>query len=188
MSMPATTGKKYSVEEYFELEKTSPIRHEYVRGTLIPMTGESKKANKIATNCLRILADPLEEQGYEVYVHDVRLLVESGALYRYPDLVVVPETDKEDTHALTQPVLIIEVLSDTTAEKDRGAKLREYTALPTLQHYLLIAQDEMLVEIYNRKEGQWVLEFFDKSSVEVPIAAFDVSLPLKDIYRRTGIG
>jgi Uma2 family endonuclease len=98
--MPATTDKKYTVEEYFELEKTSPVRHEFVHGSLIPMTGESKKAKKIAANCLRMLADPLEEKGFEVFVHDVRLSVEERALYRYPELVVAPETDEEDTHAV----------------------------------------------------------------------------------------
>ena len=182
------TYKKYTWNEYLELEKKSKIRHEFVRGKLIPMTGESKKANKIATNCLRMQADQLDDKGWEVFVHDIRLMVEDGALYRYPDLVIAQETDDKDSHAITQPVLIIEVLSDSTADKDRGPKLREYTQISTLHYYLLISQDEKLVEVYSRKDEQWILEFFDEPAAQIPIPFFNISLEMEKIYHKVKMG
>ena len=183
--MVAVAEKKYTVEEYFGLEKTSDVRHEYVLGKLIPMPGESKNANKINFNCASKLHELLETRRLEIFQHDVRLIVEAGRIYRYPGLVVAPEADDEDSHAVTQPVLIIEVVSESTASEDRGPKLREYCSLPTLQHYLIVAQDKMDVEMYSRQEsGGWLLEFFLEENAVIKMRALSVNIPLKDIYRK----
>lgn len=87
------------------------------------MAGESKNVNKNVGNCFKQLS-VLTEKGFDVYFHDVRTMVEEGGIYRYPDLVVAPETDDEDSHLVKQAVIIIEVLSDSTEKEDRGPKLR----------------------------------------------------------------
>jgi Uma2 family endonuclease len=181
--MVETKEKIYTVEEYFELEKTSDIRHEFVHGKLIPMPGESKNANKIAGNCYKQLI-PLEEKGFDIYIHNVRTMVEEKGIYRYPDVVVASESDDEDTHNVTQPVMIIEVLSESTAREDRGAKLREYTQLPTLQHYLILAQDQKSAEMYTRRDEEWIVQFFDEKNDPIMLSAFGIELSLKAIYKK----
>ncbi|MDX1940745.1 MAG: Uma2 family endonuclease [Saprospiraceae bacterium] len=182
--MVQTSEKIYTVEEYFELEKTSEIRHEFVYGKLIPMSGESKIANKITGNCYRFLCDFLNDNLFEVYNHEVRLMIESGKLYRYPDLVVVPVADDVDTHATTQPILIIEVLSESTAAIDRGEKLRQYSNLPSLQYYLLISQNESVVEMYSRVEERWMLDFFTSLDETIELPILKVSLPMATVFQK----
>ena len=182
--MIATIPKIYTVQEYFEIEKKSEIRHEFVYGKLEPMAGESKNANKIASNILRIIADILEEKFLEIYTHDVRTMVENGALYRYPDLVIAPESDDEDSHAVTQPIVIMEVASDSTETKDRGIKLREYTHIPTLLHYLIISQDQQLITLYSKKNDQWVIDFYDQSDEAVELPGIGVSLSIQGMYKK----
>lgn len=182
--MIETRDKTYTVAEYLELEKTSDIRHEFAHGKLIPISGESKNANKIAFNCAKLLDYLLSDKGLEAFMHDVRTMVKENSVYRYPDLVVAPESDDTDTHTVTQPVILIEVLSETTANEDRGAKLREYTALPSLQYYMILAQDQILAECYSRRDNGWFLEFFDESSEEIALSACNVQLPLELIYRK----
>ena len=138
--------KKYSVEEYFELEKRSEIRHEFVNGTLLPMPGESKIANKIAGNLYVWLRTKLKSNVFEVFNHDVRLMLNQEKLYRYPDIIIAPVVDDEDMHAVTQPILIVEVFSENSLKTDTVDKLREYSALPSLQYYLIVSQDEIFIE------------------------------------------
>ena len=138
--------KKYSVEEYFELEKTSEIRHEFINGDIIAMPGESKKANEIAGNIYVSLRNSFKKRALKVYNHDVRLMLENNR-YRYPDIVVAPTIDDEDSHAITQPVLIVEVFSENSVKTDTVDKLREYSTLPNLQYNLIVSQEEPFVEI-----------------------------------------
>lgn len=181
--MVQTSDKIYTVEEYLELEKSSEIRHEYVYGKLIPMSGESKIANWIAGNCYNFLRNTLNEDLFETYNHEVRLMVD-GRLYRYPDVVVIPVTDDGDLYAMTQPILIIEVLSDSTENVDRGEKLHQYSQLPSLQHYLLVSQDKPLVQRYSRQDGSWALDFYDTLDETITISALNVELSLKTIYKK----
>ncbi len=175
--------KLYTVEEYFELEKKSDIRHEYVYGKLIAMSGETKIANKIAGNCYKFFDNTLNNDVFETFIHDVKLMVDTK-LYRYPDLVIVPVTDDTDPYATTQPILIIEVLSDSTESIDRGDKLRQYSNLPSLQYYLLLSQTEPVVEIYTREGNRWILEFFTSLEDVIPLSALETTLSLQSIYKR----
>jgi Uma2 family endonuclease len=175
--------KIYTPAEYFALEQNSEVRHEYVHGNLITIPGESKIANKIALNCVRALDKFIETKAHEVFAEDVRLQI-TAQLYRYPDLVVAPESDKADTHAITTPTLIIEVLSESTQETDRTDKLREYCSLPTLQYYLLIAQDEYTVEVYRREGERWMYEFYTKLQDTIDLPFFEAQLPLQAVYQK----
>jgi len=179
----SVTLAKLSVQEYFDLEKRSEIRHEYVHGALIPMPGESRLNNKIALNCYSAFRAQLKGTPCEIYTHDVRLVVEATRLYRYPDLVVTC-TPEEDSHAVTQPCLIIEVLSASTEQTDRNQKLREYTSIPSLDYYVLVSTDEVLVECYCREaDGGWRYTFYAGLAdvVGLPKVA-GLTLALSDVY------
>lgn len=186
--MITISKKKYTLKEYFELEKPSEVRHEFIFGQLIPRSSESKDANKIALNIFSLLQSVLEAQGYEIFLHDVRTMVKESEIYRYPDLVVAPETDNSDTHAITQPVLIVEVISEGTANTDRGEKLQEYCSLPTLQYYLIIEQKQKLIEMYSKEDNQWVLRFFDEKTPSVFLTQFNISLTIDGIYKKVKFG
>ncbi|MCU0443381.1 MAG: Uma2 family endonuclease [Microscillaceae bacterium] len=180
--MQTTLEKIYTVEEYFELEKTAQERHEFVNGELIFMPGESKIANEININCTVALRQALKGKGFNIYVQDVRLIVKLNKIYRYPDLVVAPVSDTADTHAVTQPTLIIEVLSESTQNTDQNKKLQEYTALPSNQYYILISQTEYLVQVYRREGQNWLFNYYTQLTETIDLAFFPAKLSLSDIY------
>ncbi|MFN0034408.1 MAG: Uma2 family endonuclease [Saprospiraceae bacterium] len=185
----ATAEHLITAEEYFELEKRSEERHEFINGKLFQMAGESLDANQIGTNCHFFLEDLLGEQDYRIYRLAIKLRVIEGKLYRYPDVMVVPSASITRSHEVKNAELIIEVSSDESANRDRKTKLKEYTEnFLTLQHYLIIDQNEPLVEMYSRRDGAWVYECFEGLQSEVPLRHFDASLPLKTIYKKVVFG
>ncbi|MDX2301644.1 MAG: Uma2 family endonuclease [Microscillaceae bacterium] len=174
--------KVFTVEEYFELEKQSEIRHEFVRGNLIPIPGESKIANQIVGNCYLSFRTQLKSSLYQVYFEDIRLVIHPGEIYRYPDLVVAPKSDNTDTHAVTQPHLIIEVLSESTENQDRGKKMQEYLSLKSLQYYLLISQNEYRIECYSRQVNTWEYQFYTQLTENLHLDFFPLQLSLQNVY------
>jgi len=180
--MSQIIDKVYTVEEYFALEKTSEICHEFVHGKLIPIPGESKIANKIAGNCYFQFRLHLRDKPFEIFAHDVRLIIEKGSIYRYPDIAIAPTADNEDTHAILQPVVLVEVISGNSAATDRGDKLKEYLQLPSLQHYLIIDQEDCAVEIYFRQEKGWHFDIYSALTDTIELSALEARITLKDIY------
>lgn len=174
--------KRYTVEEYLDLEKTSETKHEYYYGKLIPMAGEKKKANRIARNILRKIELPLLDQGFDVYFHDVKAAVKPGYIYRYPDLLVAPLSDDKDEYMVFEPVIDVEVASEDSLTRDRGKKLDEYTHLPSMAYYLIVNQEEMLVEFYTRESGKWMFASFSEENDVIDLPAFGLQLTLKEIY------
>lgn len=178
----AISEKKYTVEEYFEFEKTSEIRHEYVNGVLIPMPGESKIANKICRKIVRLLEDKLNAKVFEIFNHDVRTMLNVAKLYRYPDIVVAPIIDDEDTHAVTKPILIAEIFSDNSIKTDTIDKLKEYSSLPTMQYYLIVSQTESFIEVYSRNNDKWEFTHFSNLDEKIPLPQLNAELLMKDIF------
>ena len=174
--------KKYSVEEYFELEKTSEIRHEFVNGELIAMPGESKIANEIAGNIYVSLRNIFKKRALKVYNHDVRLILDERNRYRYPDIVVAPTIDDEDSHAIKQPVLIVEVFSENSVKTDTITKLKEYSVLPTLQYYLIVSQEEPLVEVYARNADKWEFRCYTDLQENIDLSTLNTSILVGDIF------
>jgi Uma2 family endonuclease len=180
--MIEVADKIYSIEEYLELEKTSEIRHEFVYGKLLPMSGESKIANDIALNCVVFLRQALNLQEFKVYSQSVKVQVDKKGLYRYPDVMVGLKSDNAHTHLVTQPILLIEIVSESSADRDRVTKLREYVRIPSLQHYLIVDQFETLVESYRREGNSWTFEILETPEAEIDIKALDLTLSLTTIY------
>ena len=139
--------RRYTVEEYFALEETSDIRHEYYHGEIFPLdtpesrAGGTKRHNLLVQNCGLALRTALRGRGCAIFAENVRVAVDENEHYNYPDVVVsCAPADKADPRTVHQPVLIIEVLSASTEARDRGWKFQQYQQLASLQHYLLISQ------------------------------------------------
>lgn len=177
--------KTYTVEEYFEFEKQSEIRHEYVNGRLIAMPGESLPNIKISQNCFRTLADLFEDRGCETYIFNAKTVVNIKNRYRYPDVVVTCEREP-DSRMVQFPSLLVEVLSAGTEHIDKGDKLHEYRALPTVQYYLMVASDKVHVTVHSRKDNQWIRKEYAALTDVIALPFFDTSLPLSKIYRGLG--
>jgi Uma2 family endonuclease len=180
--------KTYTVEEYFELEKTAEIRHEYYYGKLLPMPGESKNANSIAGNCEFQFRLQLRKKGLKFFRHDVRTLVREQKIYRYPDFVIAPVVDDSDSHLIKQPILIIEVSFDNSDHTDRVTKRNEYLSLPTVQFYLIISQSERLIDVYSRDKKGWRFESFTQAEQVIDFPSLGAKLALSDIYDEVALG
>ena len=179
---PKILEKIYTVEEYFELEKHSEVRHEYYYGKLIEMAGETKNANDIANNILELIRKPFKKKGYRVFTHDVKAEVKTRGVYRYPDLMVAPNSDDSDDYVVLQPIIIVEVASEDSLRTDSGLKFKEYTALASMQHYLVVSQDEMMVRLHTRDGEKWVTQILTEPVESIDFPLFDMALTLGDIY------
>jgi Uma2 family endonuclease len=181
--MLTVAEKIYTVEEYFELERNSEVKHEFVEGQLIEMPGEKKVANKLSSRLLVKLISLLNENVFDVFIQDVKLSTVRGKRYRYPDVMVVPVIDDEDEYTVHQAVLIAEVLSPSTEKTDRNDKLKEYSKIPSVQYYLLVSQEETVIEVYKRNGNIFEYSFFTEKTDVIDFPFFDIKLSLDDIYK-----
>ncbi|NET88354.1 MAG: Uma2 family endonuclease [Kamptonema sp. SIO1D9] len=146
---------KMMVEEYLEWEAKQELRYEYIDGEVIAMTGGSIPHNDIALNLYRSLYSHLRQRGCRVNVSDVKVQANKNSRYFYPDLVISCNADDLNSRDFIQhPLVIVEVLSPSTANYDRGKKLKYYRQIPSLQEYVLIDSESKSVEIYHRGEGK----------------------------------
>src|SRR5215469_4449374 len=172
--------------EYLELERRAEYKSEYLQGEMYAMAGASRRHSLIVTNLLREISQQLKGKSCEVHGGDLRLRVTAAGLYTYPDVVVACgeiqfADDQKDT--ILNPVLLIEVLSESTRDYDRGRKFEYYRTLPSLREYLTVAQDEPHVEQYTRQNGgQWLISEFSKMSETIRLVSFPGVLPLTEAY------
>jgi Uma2 family endonuclease len=178
----AHAQRHYPVDEYFAIEAMSEIRHEYFDGEIIAMSGGSKNHNRITLNLERIL-DPLAGRGCEAYVNDLRVKTPSG-LYTYPDVMLVCGDEEliADDETITNPVLLAEVLSASTAEYDRGQKFDLYSSIPTLRDYLLIDQYKVDVEHRWLDAGTWERKHYTEG--EFDLTGVPLTIEIAKLYHR----
>lgn len=189
--------RRYTVEEYFALEEQSGTRHEFFQGEVFPLDGpESKEAksgatkahNKLINNVVFSLRQQLGERECEVFSESVRLVVEAGLYYNYPDIVVSCDPDDDDPRTINRPIFIAEVLSRSTEAHDRGWKAEQYRQLTSLQQYVLITQTRLLVESYTRiSSDTWQLISYRQLTDTLPVPALGLEIPLADIYKKLHI-
>ena len=186
MSTAFTTAEKlYTVAEWLELEKSAELRHEFYYGKLFSLSGGSKPTNKIIGDLTRILDQPLYEKAFQIFVHNVKAEVVPNGIYRYPDLVVAPIADDEDNYIVKHPVLLVEVASESSSQRDRIKKRREYLEVPFLWYYLIINQDEMLAELHTRdNDGRWAQHYFTEPEEVIDLQRFELNFPLSAVYAR----
>lgn len=188
MAAQTVQQQLHSVEEYLELETRANERHEYINGAVIPMAGGSPRHNKIKVNLIIALGVALKDTPYQVFDSDQRLWILEHRTFTYPDVVVVREpilTADNDTTAITNPRLIIEVLSDSTRNTDRSQKFVTYRSLTSFQEYLLIEQDSVQIEQHVKQdERHWLLTIHDDLNAKIPLASIPVEISIADLYHR----
>lgn len=180
-----SNGRRFTMEDYIEHEKDSNIKHEFYKGEVFMMSGPKADHNIIAGNMHFHLRDKLRGR-CDVFHSDQRVYVEANSLITYPDLSVVcgsPEFYHEDNWHLTNPCVIVEVLSPSTQDYDRGKKFELYKDLPTLREYILVDSRSILVEQYIKEaKGNWALHKYSQKEDEC--STIGVSLSLTDIYEK----
>lgn len=189
MSAMRKPQELFTLDEYFALETSADQRHEYYRGEIFAMSGGSANHNRITVNVATALNTQLANKPCEVFVTDMRLLVKRRQLYTYPDVMVVcgkVEFAQQRTDLLTNPSVIFEVLSPSTETYDRGKKFNYfYRTIDSLQEYVLVDQERMLVEHLRRSgERNWLLTVLDDISDTLALTTIDVAISLAEIYRR----
>lgn len=184
--MTAQTLPRTTPEDYLALERESEQKHEYLNGEIFAMVGASKAHNLIVTNLVAELRQQLKKRPCRVYSNDMRVKVGPSGLYTYPDVVVACGEDRfDDEHrdTLLNPTVLVEVLSESTKDYDRGEKFTHYRRLDSLQDYLLIAQDRCHVEHYQRQpENRWLLSETDDPDAVVRLVSIDCRLALREVY------
>ena len=183
----ATVPKHYvTPEEYLQREKDAEFRSEYFRGEMFAMAGASANHNLIVLNAGASLREQLKKKPCRVYPSDLRLRIETTSLYTYPDLSVVcgePKLETNGVDVLLNPVVLVEVLSDSTEAYDRGKKFEHYRTIPSLKHYVLIAQDRHSIDCFSRKpDGSWVLTSCQALDEKVELEAIDSQLAAAEVY------
>lgn len=178
MSDPAI--KAMSVEEYLRTEETSPYKREYVGGFVYPLhaqAGASEQHTLIGTNIIGTLYQDARRLGCRLYQNDMKLAVDGSSSYFYPDVMLVCDKADTDPYAKARPCLLVEILSPSTASMDRFGKHGIYTAIPSLQTYLIVEQHERRVYAYGREGERWVLSDLQGSgSIDLPCLGRRLSL------------
>jgi Uma2 family endonuclease len=173
-------------DEYLELERRAEQKSEYFQGETFAMAGASPRHVRIVTNIVIELGRQLKGASCQVFSTDLRIRVMSTGLFTYPDVTVVcGELRYADTHkdTVVNPVVLIEVLSDSTRDYDRGRKFQHYRAIESLAEYLTIEQDEPHLEHYVRQpENRWLLTEIAAREQGVTLASIGCTLALNDIY------
>jgi Uma2 family endonuclease len=180
--------KVYTPAEYLELEEKAEFRSEYRDGEIVPMAGGTTKHNRISLNVASNLTFSLKGQSYEVYMSDVRLWIPPNRQYTYPDVMVIqgePIYWENTTSTVTNPRLIMEVLSKSTGNYDRSEKFDYYRSIPTLQEYILIDQScYHVLQYVKTSPTQWLLTDYNQAEGIVKFGSIDLALSLTDIYDR----
>jgi Uma2 family endonuclease len=170
-----------SVEEYLLLEETSPVRHEYIGGTLQAKAGASAAHNQIAGNIFGHLWSAARGSACRVFMSDMLLRVSDEVLY-YPDVMVTCDPADRDRRMVRNPCLVVEVLSPTSSQVDLREKLLAYRALPGLDAYVIVWQDARRIQRHWRDErgAWWLSELSESGRVALPCPQLE--LALSDLY------
>lgn len=185
--MSSAAEKLYSPLEYLALERASEYKSEYADGYILAMNGVSRWHNLIMGNLAGELRNRLRGRPCETYISDMRVKVAASGRYFYPDVVALCEEPSfEDDHVdtLVNPAVVIEVLSESTEAYDRGEKFAHYRRLESLREYVLVAQDKVRVEHYERREDGWLLIELSDPEEELELRSLDCSVGLQEIYER----
>lgn len=180
-----------SPEEYISFERkfvpdAETVRHEYVKGKIISMSGASRAHNLISFNIAAELHPQIIDREIEAYLGEMRVGSPTIASYFYPDIVVVsqePRFEDDVFDTLRNPIVIIEILSPSTEAFDRGEKFSHYRQIESLQEYIIVSQDKVNVERFLRRPDEWGYTSFQDLNQHVPIVSIECELSLQRIYQ-----
>lgn len=186
--MSSEPQPKLTEDEYLALERRSEEKHEFIDGAMVVMSGASPAHVLIVSNLVAELHAQLKGRDCRVYASDLRVKIQKSGRFTYPDVAVVCgrlELATEQRDTLLNPRVLIEVLSESTKDYDRGEKFEQYRSIPSFAEYLLVAQDRHHVEHHVRQQdGRWLLEETDAVADSVTLESIDCRLALSDIYAK----
>jgi len=174
-----------SVEEYIHLELQSERRHEFINGQLIEMPGEKDINNEIAGLIYILLVKYLAQNGFKVYMNDVKVGIPDKTKYFYPDVFATREPRSEQNQYIKyEPECIVEVISSSTHITDTVDKYLAYTTIPSLKYYLIVEPETVYVTCYSKNaEGKWEAMSYVRRENVIHLPALDISLPLQEVYK-----
>ncbi|MBD2594890.1 Uma2 family endonuclease [Nostoc spongiaeforme FACHB-130] len=186
--MQVTQQQYYTPEEYLQLEEAAEYKSEYIDGQIIPMAGGTVNHARISLNLGSVLNFAFRQQNYEVFVGDVRLWISQKRIYTYPDVMIIAgesEFFKNRQDIITNPQIIVEVLSKSTKNYDYEDKFAAYRTIPTFQEYLLIDQYRIHVEQFSKiGKKQWNLREYDEEDNAIAFASVAFEISLQDLYNK----
>ena len=164
MGQAQLEDKKYTIEEYLELEEKSDLRHEYYDGEIFAMAGTTMNHNRIVGRLRSFLEGIFLPKGCDVFAENVKVEVIKNFYYPYPDVILTCAPDDiSGTYIVRHPSILVEVLSKSSSVYDRDFKFRRYKEITSLQYYMLVSQYDCYIELYTRteQEGIWTYQSFD---------------------------
>lgn len=183
-----TTAFAMTASQYLAFERTSESLHEFCRGEVRELPPKSLTHCRIQSNLLGGVSGALHDSRWEAFGPNLRLKVTATDFYTYADLLLVCsplETEDDEDDTLLNPRVIFEILSPSTESYDRGTKFAHYRSLPSLQEYILVAQDQPLIERFTRlPQGTWELREFRGLETRCELTAVPFSVPLSLLYHR----
>jgi len=191
MTAIKSLSKKYTFEEYCLLEENSVEKHEFHNGKLVQMSGGTLEHSLIKVSIVKLLASYTEEvyPDYYVFDSDTKVYIPSANRGVYPDasLVMGTPTFPKINHAITNPTIVVEVLSKATAAYDRGDKFDLYCTLPSFKEYIIIAADKPKIEVFYREDltsNLWKITKVEGLDQSIQINSIDYQLSLKEVYKK----
>ncbi|MBA4141366.1 MAG: Uma2 family endonuclease [Segetibacter sp.] len=188
----AYSKNKYTIAEYLEMEEAATEKHEYYQGEIFAMSGPKVSHNIIAGNTFGSLMYKLKGKACRPFNSDQRIHIEKNTLFTYPDISIICGdiiTLNNDDWNILNPTVIIEVLSPSTKNYDRGEKFRLYRDIATLKEYILIDSTSINIEaFYINEHGNWELKEYKSIDETLNLQSVQVSLDLKEIYESSSIG
>lgn len=178
--------KLYSEEEYLALERKAEFKSEYFAGEIFMMAGAKERHNLITWNLLSELHSVFKNKPCKAYLSDMRVRVADNGLYTYPDISIVCDKAEfldENTDTLLNPIILIEVLSESTESYDRGKKFEFYRTIPSLKEYILVSTTHQKIEKYKRNQNSWILTE-SETGKPFTIESIDCILHLEDVYAK----
>jgi len=183
---PAPKYNYISPEQYLEIERAAGEKHEYFEGHVYAMSGATWRHNLISKNISTIILPFLKGKGCNMFGSDLRIHIPENSLYTYPDFSIIcskPETTDKEDDTVIKPSAIIEILSKSTMDYDRGTKFLLYRAIPTLNEYILVDSTKISVEHFTKQiDNSWRLTEFKQIVDSFTISTIGLTLQLKDIY------
>ena len=180
--------RRFTPEEYLAIERAAEFKSEYIDGDIFAMSGASYRHTMIAGNVYAHLHAQLRTRPCTVHMSDLRIATDPRRHYAYPDVVVTcdaPQFVDDEFDTLTNPKVIVEVLSDSTEKYDRGAKFERYRGIATLTEYVLIAQDRVHLEIFARQaDGSWMLRECSNPAETIELVSIECRLNVAEIYEK----
>ena len=184
--MTAVPKHKLTAAEYLEIERKAEFKSEFYDGEMFAMSGGTYRHSRIKTKLIAALDRRLSGKRCRPTDSDMRVRVSDTGLYTYPDASVVcgrPVFDDVQADVLLNPTVIFEVLSESTASYDRGKKFWHYRHIPSLNDYVLVSQDEPVIDHYSRQSGGgWLLQTVEGSSGVLKLPSIECELLLVEIY------